>query len=106
MTKAEKSRILSFGSIGCIVSNLYFDAPGTPYDVHHLTECGRRMGWLYTIPLAPWYHRGVPLQGMSQKWMTENYGPSLAKSKSEFVEAFGTELQLLAKVNKMLGVIK
>jgi len=104
MTKAEKARILSFGNIGCIVSNVYFNEPGTPYDVHHLTIAGRRLGHMHTVPLSPWFHRGVPLPGKSQAWMTENYGPSLAKSKAAFERAFCTELELLAKTNELLGV--
>lgn len=82
MNNAEKRRILAFGSIGCIVSNLYKNAPGTPYDVHHLN----RDGHLNTIPLHPWYHRAVPNEGVSQKQMTELYGPSLAKNKKAFIE--------------------
>jgi hypothetical protein len=103
MTLAEKKRILAFSSIGCIVSYLYKDAPGTPHDVHHLTQGGRRHGDLYTIPLSPWYHRGVPNEGVSQKKMTELYGPSLAKNKKAFVKEFGSESFLLDRVNELLG---
>lgn len=99
MNKAEKRRILSFGSIGCIVSNLYKNEPHTPYDVHHLN----RDGHLNTIPLSPWFHRGVPNTGVSQKRMRELYGPSLAINKREFEAVFGTEEFLLAETNRLLG---
>jgi hypothetical protein len=34
------------------------------------------------------------------------YGPSLARSKKRFIEAFGTERDLLEITNEKLGVIK
>lgn len=40
---------------------------------------------------------------LSQKAMRELYGPSFAKSKAEFEEAFGTEQKLLEETNKWLG---
>lgn len=97
MTKAERQRIESFRNIGCIVSG------SSEYDVHHLTEGGRRLGHLFTIPLHPWFHRGVPEDGWSQSAMEQAFGPSLAKSKRAFVERFGTEAQLLQKVNERLS---
>jgi len=36
--------------------------------------------------------------------MEQTFGPSLAKSKAEFVRVFGTELELLAKVKECLGL--
>ena len=102
VTKEEKAYVMSFGSIGCIVSNIYFNAPGTPYDVHHLVGGGRK-GWLFTIPLSPWFHRGVPNIGVSQKRMAELYGPSLAKSKAAFEDRFGSEEFLLDETKRLLS---
>lgn len=96
MTHEEENRIDRFRHIGCIVSR------SPEYDVHHLTDGGRRLGHAFTIPLHPWYHRGVPYPGMSQEGMRLNFGPSLAKSKKEFEAQFGTEEELLAKTNAIL----
>lgn len=95
MTKSEKNRIDGFHRIGCIIT-------GSPqYDVHHITDCGRRMGHLFTIPLHPWFHRGYT-GGDSVASCRVAWGPSLELDKKSFVEQFGTELELLAKTNAKL----
>lgn len=95
-TKAEQARFDAFRHIGCIVSG------SREYEVHHLTDGGRRLGHAFSIPLHPWYHRGVPYAGFSQAAMTERFGPSLAKSKPQFESKFGSELELLELTNKKL----
>ena len=55
------------------------------------------MGHDFTIPLCPYHHRGV-IQDF-EVWK----GPSLADGKKPFVEHYGTELELLEKVNNLLG---
>lgn len=98
-TKADKERIAKFRHIGCIIS-------GSPeYDVHHIVD-GVRLGNQYTIPLHPWYHRGVPFNGYSQAKMEKEFGPSLAKSKEQFIDKFGSEMELLKRVNGMLEQYK
>lgn len=99
-TKADKERIDKFRHIGCIATGL------AGYDVHHITRGGRRMGNQYTIPLSPWSHRGVCAAGFSKDEMTKMYGPSLAYSKKDFIAKFGTEMELLAKVNERLEQYK
>lgn len=71
--------------------------------VHHITSGGRRLGHLFTIPLCPWHHQGYCKQGMTSTKMAAVFGPSLAKSKTEFERIFGTELELLEKVRQCLG---
>ncbi len=88
-------------ALGCVVSRLYFGSYVQP-DIHHLTSGGRRIGDDHTIPLSPWYHRGVPLDGLSQAQTAERLGPSLAKSRRDFEERFGTQAELLEKTNRMI----
>jgi hypothetical protein len=59
-----------------------------------------------TIPLCIWHHCGILREGFSLKEMEYFYGPSLARSKKRFIEAFGTERDLLEITNEKLGVIK
>ena len=101
VTKAERERIASFRHIGCIAAHLNgrFDSQ---YDVHHLTEGGRRLGHLFTIPLSPWAHRGIQDELMTTADMEQFYGPSLALNKRAFVARYGDERSLLAKVNALL----
>lgn len=77
-----------------------------PTEIHHLTDGGRRMGNLFSIPLGSWHHRAQIPVGFGLKNTTEAvamFGPSLETSKRDFEERFGTELQLLAETNKLLG---
>lgn len=55
-----------------------------------------------TIPLCPYHHMNYILPQHSRRDMHEIYGPSLAGSRQAFIKAFGTEEELLAKVNEII----
>lgn len=97
ITKADRKRFEALRNLGCIACRLD-GFPGIPAEIHHITDCGRRMGHQYSIPLCVWQHRGV-----AESIYDHFKGPSLALSKRDFVERYGTELELLAKVNRMIG---
>lgn len=103
MNKADQARVDKFRAVGCIVTRL-FHHDYADYDIHHITDCGRRMGNAFVIPLSPWFHRGVVPYGMTERRAYLELGPTLEKHKREFVERFGTELELLAKTNEILRV--
>lgn len=74
-------------------------------EIHHLNFDGKagqeRRGDEFTIPLCRWHHQGHP--GIFKtKWMRENVGPSLAKQSRSFRAMYGTDDQLLAKVNDLI----
>jgi hypothetical protein len=75
-------------------------------EAHHLVDKGYREhsgGDEATIPLCGWHHRGEPKKSHSKTEMGFIYGPSLATSKSFFVKRYGTERELLARVNDTIG---
>lgn len=92
-------RIAREGCICCLI-RLGTHEPTT---VHHITDCGRRLGHLFTIPLCPWHHQGYCRPGKTSKVMAQIFGPSLAKSKTDFERVFGTELDLLERMRQCLG---
>lgn len=94
-------RVRLLVDLGCIVTRLYFDSYAAP-DIHHLTSGGRRIGDEHTIPLSPWYHRGVPIDGMSQAETERIYGPSLAKNRKAFEARFGTQEWLLEQTERAI----
>lgn len=100
--KAERDRWDSFRHVGCIVTRLFHQSYAE-YDVHHLVEGGRRLGHRYTIPLSPWFHRGIPPEFMTARQAELELGPSFALNKKAFIERFGTERQLLDEVNEMIA---
>lgn len=100
-TKAEQERYRKLKEMGCIVTRLYF-GKWAPAEIHHLTEGGRRLGNMKTIPLTGWLHRAILPESCKTAFeATIKHGPSL-HTKRAFVEAFGTELELLEQVNKLL----
>ena len=62
-------------------------------EVHHITSAGRRMGHLFTIKLCPTHHRGDGKQV-----------PSVHGSKKSFERRYGTQLELLAELQVLMGV--
>lgn len=52
-TKAERERMAKIKEMPCAVCGKH-----GPSDVHHITECGRRLGHMFTIPLCYEDHRG------------------------------------------------
>lgn len=113
VTTADRLRIERLHEIGCIVSAVYYGRWHTPGDVHHLL-CGCRRyhdQHQYTILLHRWYHRGVPPTDDRGRQLTneEAYrlmGPSLHHTKREFIQRFGTELELLDMTNELIAALE
>lgn len=51
-TKAEKEHMAFIASLSCVICG------DRPVEVHHLVECGRRLGNMYCLPLCVFHHRG------------------------------------------------
>jgi len=89
--------------MGCVACRLRLGVH-EPTTVHHITSGGRRLGNMFTIPLCPWHHQGYCRRGLTSTKMAAIFGPSLAKSKTDFEREFGTELELLEKVKSWPGL--
>lgn len=87
MKTAEKehlAKLVELGCVACIVQG----TPGTRAEIHHLREgagMSQRSSHFRAIPLCCMHHRGTA--GLSV--------PSIHGSKNAFIEAFGTEAELL-----------
>lgn len=104
-TKAQQRRFIDLQLVGCIacrIEGLADDHRPEPADVHHIVMGGKRLGHDYTLPLCPWHHRGVNVSQLPTSAVEMMRGPSLARSKREFVQRYGTELCLLEIVNRHL----
>lgn len=90
----------------CIACTIGGTSVCGPTEVHHLNFDGKagqkRRGDWFTIPLGRWHHQGIPKNGMSAMRAAIIYGPSLAKSSKRFREFYGTDDELLARVNALL----
>jgi len=99
MTKEQRfARLRAFGCVCCRMTGIHNDQ----VDMHHLVDKGNRDasgGDRATLPICPYHHRGVLPDGWTSKQAFMVMGPSLAGGRKPFVKHWGTERELLAKVN-------
>jgi hypothetical protein len=100
-TQSEAQRFAEFHDIGCVVCRL-LGRPTFAFDIHHIVEGGRRRGHLFTIPLHPWFHRGLPPDDMSIETARIDMGPSMALHPEAFFQKWESEYWLLNAVNDMI----
>lgn len=94
MKKAEKEHLNKLAELGCLACYLQ-GTPGTRAEIHHLRDgvgMSQRSSHFIVIPLCPPHHRGTT--GLSV--------PSIHGSKNAFIEAFGTEAELLEILKTLL----
>lgn len=107
-TKAERERFAALRELGCICCRMR-GLRHWPVEIHHLLSGNRRRGHKFTIPLCDFHHRGQwslvakRHQAAQAKDMRELFGPSLAHGSKPFRAAFGSDDELLARVNELLA---
>lgn len=84
MNKAERERFQRLSEMDCIACGRW------GVEIHHLTDCGRRKGHMFTIPLCPEHHRLGKV--------------SVHLGKKTFERTFGTQQELLEKTNLLLDM--
>lgn len=103
-TKAEKAHFEAIKSIGCLAClQLSLPMQCGPTEAHHLLSGGKRRGHAFVVPLGAWHHRAVIWYSLNAHQMTEQFGPSLAKGSKPFHAMFGSDDELLAKVNELIS---
>jgi len=100
----KERRFQRIYQIGCICSRKR--GWRAEADIHHLNldeHAGqKRLGDEYTIGLSPWFHRGIPVNGMNAAQCTKLLGPSMKLEPVRFREVFGTDEELLAEQNRLI----
>ncbi len=111
-TKAEKERLSKLHELPCLCCQMMGVEQPNRTTAHHLLSAGRRRGHRYTVNLCEWHHYGRPvvitrysIEGHTDEWMTEKYGPPLIMGSRAFHAAFGTDDELLAKADAMLETL-
>jgi hypothetical protein len=101
MTNTERKwrdRIIEHGCIACEKDGHGY----VPASMHHITQRGRRMGHLFSIPLCAAHHQYggvIPTHDGAARMI------SLHLNKSEFTDRYGSELELLDEVKRRIGWI-
>lgn len=111
-TKEEGARIVACKEGPCVACLVWAAGDEAPLgfapvcgcDFHHCLSGGRRRGHMFGIGLCVWHHRGVPNWGCTAKEMRTHYGPSLMDGSKLFHVAYGSDDELLAGQNLLLGV--
>lgn len=104
MSSRDLKRYDALREIGCMACRQVLRLHVLP-EVHHLVDKGYRKhsgGNQATIPLCAWHHRGEPLMGFTCGDMRLMRGPSMFHESKEFSRQFGSQRQLLAKVNELI----
>jgi hypothetical protein len=106
-SKADQARFDKLRELGCIACRIARHVfPCGHTEIHHLVDKGNRKlsgGHLATIPLGRWHHQGIPLMDRTKRYMRLTYGPSMREQSRAFRATYGTQRELLARVNVAIG---
>jgi hypothetical protein len=97
-------KLIGFGCVACFIARN--PTEGGKIEMHHLVDKGYRKhsgGNQATLPLCAWHHRGEPLIDHTAQWMKFMYGPSMALESKSFAERYGSQRELLAKVDSAIS---
>lgn len=93
-TVVEQKWMDAISRFGCVACWLDGRQP-RPTAVHHILRGGRRIGHLFSLPLCdPGHHQNGAALGLVSRH----------PFKARFEAKYGTELELLARLKKELGV--
>ena len=101
-TKAEKARMDKLKEMGQCVACYQIGIHGRGYiQIHHLLSGNRRIGHMASVSLCEWHHLGRSEMGRAEAERV--LGPSLANGSKPFRAKFGSDMELLALQNALLG---
>lgn len=111
-TKRQQDRLDRLHRLPCMACVHEGVTQPNATEAHHLVDKGYREhsgGHDATIPLCEWHHRGVQREAWGVgHWlkieMEAKYGPSMALNKRAFEAKYGTQRELLAKIDVLLGL--
>lgn len=105
-TLAQGVRFEAIKESGCLIAHI-LGLEWVYAEIHHLNIGGKhgakRRGHDFTIGLNPWSHRGQPFGGMSAAACEDMFGPSFARQPRLFRSVYGSDDQLLAIQNALIG---
>ena len=107
-TKREAERIIACKEGRCIACHVMAKRSPFPLcmtgqnDYHHLKSGNIRRGHRYGIGLCGWHHRGLTF-GYSSESMRRMFGPSLMDGSRLFHETYGSDDELLAIQDGLIG---
>lgn len=82
-------------ALGCLCCRIEGRYTGLASEIHHLLDCGRRRGHLFTICLCSWHHRGIVPYGHTERSAIEKFGPAVSHGTKLFRASHGNDDLLL-----------
>lgn len=106
-TKAEEARIVACKEAQCVACYVWRGKIDKNLrgecDYHHFKSGNIRRGHRYGIGLCGWHHRGIPSESILSAPMRKICGPSLMDGSRLFHETYGSDDELLAIQDEMIG---
>lgn len=103
MKKADSIRIGRMMLLGCCACAVLGIPNHLQIECHHILDGGRRMGHRFTIPLCKGHHQGY-FTADQQLILKVKQLVSIGDGRKLFVEVYGTERELLERVDHLLGL--
>lgn len=111
MTKAERSRVLDSKEEKCVPCVVWAANGNMPeedvalvnqYD--HKKSGNIRRGHKFGFASCDWHHQGLISCGWNHAHMRRHFGPSLTDGSRLFHETYGSDDELIALQDKLLGI--
>lgn len=107
-TTEQKRRFEAMGQLGCIACIIEHGAHQVEcgrLEIHHFVSRTRPDTHDITAPLGLWHHQGVLMAYpmLAAKDTLRYVGPSWHKHRRAFRERYGSDAQVVAKVNELLA---
>lgn len=102
-TKAQSERMEKLREFGCVACHLNGEREKVEAEIHHFLSGNRRIGHDASVPLCPWHHRAAPWFAMTITECLDAYGPSWHQHRRAFRERYGSDTELLAMTNDLIG---
>ena len=115
MNKADETRLRVIHALPCMACVKEGISQPSRTESHHIVDKGYREhsgGHQATLPLCGWHHRADVLgcNALCNSPTISNalivYGPSLGAHKKRFIERYGPERELLAKVDQLIAGVE
>jgi hypothetical protein len=106
LTKADEARRTKIHAGNCIAcAQRGIDLTGSGYvQWHHLEGKTKPGCHQKTVGLCLWHHQARPMGTDTHKYSRAYYGPSLDEGSKPFHAEFGSNAELLARQNELLGL--
>ena len=106
MTKADQKRLDIIHRLPCLACVQDGSVQPSATEAHHIVDKGYRKhsgGHQSTLPLCKYHHRGETPLGFTVDEMHFTHGPSMFHHGKEFKQRYGTQRELLDRVNGLIA---